>query len=115
MSRLFIELYLDEDVDVLIAHLLRARGFDALTTQEAGLIASSDEEQLAFAARIGKTFLTHNRADFETLTGEYLSASKDHYGVIIAVRHHPYEILRRLLILLNQVTTDEMKNQLRYV
>ena len=27
MSRLFIELYLDEDVDVLVAGLIRARGF----------------------------------------------------------------------------------------
>jgi hypothetical protein len=36
MSRLFIELYLDEDVDVLIAQLLRARGFVVVTTQEAG-------------------------------------------------------------------------------
>jgi hypothetical protein len=26
MSRLFIELYLDEDVDVLLAQLMRARG-----------------------------------------------------------------------------------------
>ena len=32
MSRLFIALYLDEDVDVLIAQLLRARGFVVATT-----------------------------------------------------------------------------------
>ena len=36
MSRLFIELYLDEDVDVLVAGLIRACGFHAITTQEAG-------------------------------------------------------------------------------
>ena len=36
MSRLFIELYLDEDVDVLVAGLTRARGFQTITTQEAG-------------------------------------------------------------------------------
>jgi hypothetical protein len=36
MNHLFIELYLDEDVDVLIADLLRARGFKATTTREAG-------------------------------------------------------------------------------
>jgi hypothetical protein len=38
MNRLFIELYLDEDVDVFIADLVRARGFKAITTQEAGQI-----------------------------------------------------------------------------
>ena len=36
MSRLFIELYLDEDVSVFIAELLRVRGFKVQTTQEAG-------------------------------------------------------------------------------
>ncbi len=36
MNRLFAELYLDEDVSVLIAELLRVRGFTAQTTQEAG-------------------------------------------------------------------------------
>jgi hypothetical protein len=30
MSSLFIRLYLDEDVNVLVADLLKARGFDKL-------------------------------------------------------------------------------------
>jgi hypothetical protein len=32
----FISLYLDEDVDVLVTDLVRAHGFDAVTTHEAG-------------------------------------------------------------------------------
>jgi hypothetical protein len=32
MSRIFIELYFDEDVDVLIAQFVRARGFVVVTT-----------------------------------------------------------------------------------
>ena len=32
MKQLFIDLYLDEDVDVLLADLLRVRGFGAVTT-----------------------------------------------------------------------------------
>jgi hypothetical protein len=31
MSNLFIRLYLDEDVNVLVADLLKAKGFDALS------------------------------------------------------------------------------------
>ena len=42
MNRLFIELYLDEDVDVLIADLVRARGFHATTTQQAGRAHAED-------------------------------------------------------------------------
>ena len=61
MSRLFIELYLDEDVDVLVAGLIRARGFQAIITQEAGRTGKDDEEQLAYAGSQHKTFLTHNQ------------------------------------------------------
>jgi hypothetical protein len=31
-----------------------------------------------------------------------------HYGVIFAVRRSPQEIAQRLLVILNQVTADEM-------
>jgi hypothetical protein len=45
MNGLFIELYLDEDVDVLVADLVRARGFTVVTTQEGGNIGASDRQQ----------------------------------------------------------------------
>lgn len=72
MNRLFIELYLDEDVDVLIAQLMRARGFVVVTTQEAGQLRNNDAEQLAYAISQHKTLLTHNRADFEALARRIL-------------------------------------------
>lgn len=115
MSRLFIALYTDEDVDILVADLLRARGFDVLTTREAGNLHARDEEQLRFAAEKQRAFLTHNRADFESLHQAYLASGQQHEGIIIATRHPPYEMLRRLLLILNQVTADEMRDQLRYI
>lgn len=65
--------------------------------------------------RLEKTFVTHNRADFERLIQEYFNLGKIHYGVIIAVRHPPQEIARRLVKILNHVTADEMVNQVRYI
>ena len=62
MNRFFIELYLDEDVDVLVADLLRARGFVATTTRDAGKLQASDAEQMACAVGRQETLLTHNRA-----------------------------------------------------
>ncbi len=115
MSRLFIELYLDEDVSVLVAELLRARGFVALTTRECKRLGSSDREQLEYATSQRKTLLTHNRADFEALAQQYYSAGQIHHGIIVAVRRPAHEIVRRLLMILNQVTADEIKNQLRYI
>jgi hypothetical protein len=98
VNALFIVLYLDEDVDVLVAALSRARGFTAVTTREAGQLQNSDAEQLAYAVTQRKAFLTHNRADFEALDQEYLAASQTHCGIMIAVRHpacqpHPREVL----------------------
>ncbi len=67
MNRFLIELYLDEDVDVLVADLLRARGFAATTTRDAGKLQASDAEQMACAVGRQETLLTHNRADFEAI------------------------------------------------
>jgi predicted nuclease of predicted toxin-antitoxin system len=115
MMRLFIELYTDEDVDVLIADLLRARGFNVLTTRAAGRLHATDEKQLAFAATEHRTLLTHNRVDFEALHLTYLSAGQEHAGIIVARRHPAQEVAQHLLIILNAVTADEMQNQLRYI
>jgi predicted nuclease of predicted toxin-antitoxin system len=115
VNRLFIELYLDEDVPVLIADLLQGRGFVATTARDEEQLAISDEEQLAYAVSQRKTFLTHNRHDFEALAREYASAGKTHYGIILAVRYPPYEIVRRLMRFLNHVTADEIQNKIRYI
>ena len=115
MKPLFIDLYLDEDVDVLVADLIRARGFGAMTTQEAEQIGKTDAEQLAFAASCQKTLLTHNRVHFEALARQYLEEKKTHSGIIIAVRRKPQDLSRRLLALLNSSTADEMENQIRYI
>ena len=114
MTRLFIELYLDEDVSVLVADLLRARGFVA-TTHQAGRLGCSDAEQLEYAVSQQKCLLMHNRADFEALARAYFAAGRTHHGIIIAVRRSPHALVSRLLLILNHVTTDEMQNQLRYI
>ena len=115
MSRLFIELYLDEDAHVLVAELIRRYGFEITTARDEGQLGREDAEQLAFAARQNKTMLTHNRVDFEALAVEYFETDRTHSGIIIAVRRTPYELARRILQILNHVTADEMMNQVRYI
>lgn len=114
-EKLFLELYLDEDVSVLLAELIRARGFVAETTVEAGNLGKSDEEQLQYAINQEKVLLTHNRVDFENLAKEYFENGKNHYGIFIAVRRLPNQIAQRLLPILNERTSDEMKNQIVYI
>lgn len=115
MNELFIALYLDEDVDVLLADLIRARGFHVTTTREAGNLHANDAEQLTFAIQQRAAFVTHNRADFEALAKSYAATGQSHMGIIIAVRRPVHEISRRLLLILNRVTADEMQDQLRYI
>jgi predicted nuclease of predicted toxin-antitoxin system len=115
MTSIFIHLYLDEDVDVLVATLLRSRGFVATTTNQAGQLGKADAEQLEYAAGQKAAILTHNRTDFEDLAREYFEQGKMHYGIIIAVRNPYPEIVQRLLTILNRTTADEMENQILYI
>jgi predicted nuclease of predicted toxin-antitoxin system len=115
VNSLFICLYLDEDVNVLIANLLRARGFDVITARDAEQLHVTDAEQLAYAVSQARTLVTHNRTDFEKLVQSYFDSEQMHYGVIFAVRRPPQEIAQRLLAILNHVTVEEMQNQVRYI
>jgi hypothetical protein len=115
VNNLFIRLYLDEDVNVLIAELLKARGFDAITARDAGQLNATDKVQLAHAVSQERTLVTHNRTDFEELVRDYFDSGRTHYGVIFAVRRPSREMATRLLVILNQVTADEMRNQVRYI
>jgi len=75
-------LYLDEDVDVSVAARLRVSGFDVLTTRDAGNLGRRDEEQLDFAARSDRVFVTHNIQDFMRLAQRWASEGRSHAGII---------------------------------
>lgn len=81
--RLFIELYLDEDVSVLLSELLKGRGFKSSTTRDSGMLGRSDKEQLDYAVKQKCVFLTHNRIDFENLHTEYLKSGKEHSSLYL--------------------------------
>jgi predicted nuclease of predicted toxin-antitoxin system len=55
-----IRFHLDENVSSAIADGLRRRGIEVSTTPEEGLIASSDEAQLAFALSQGRVIFTQD-------------------------------------------------------
>ncbi len=115
MNRIFAEIYLDEDLDVVVADILKALGFEAVTARDAGRLRATDPEQLAYAASQQMVLLSHNRLDFEALHRQYLAESRDHWGIIIATRRSPQEIVANLLRFLNMLTADELQNQLLYI
>ena len=95
--------------------MLRRRGFVAITAGDAGQLGRTDAEQLAYATQREMAMPTHNRDDFEQLARQYIDAGRNHSGILIAVRRRPHEIARRVVALLDQMTADEMDNQLLYI
>jgi len=85
---IFIRVYLDKDVDVLVATLLRSRGFEAITALQAAQLGNTDADQLVYSVSQRSAILTHNRIDFEDLARAYFAQEKLHYGIIIATRNN---------------------------
>lgn len=115
-SPLFIRLYLDEDVSVFVADLLRPHGFDILTTRDAQQLGNTDGAQLLYAAANQRALLTHNRVDYERLHADALQRNRPHAGILVANRRaSDYELSRRILTLLNRFTAEEVVDQLLYL
>ncbi len=112
---LFIRLYLDEDVFKRVAFALRLRHFDVISVHEVGRRGLSDEEQLTYAASEGRTLFTYNTPDYLQLHLEWLERGQDHYGIIVSDQLPIGETIRRLLNLLNRITADEMRNEIRWL
>ena len=112
---LFVRLYFDRHIVARLALDLRSRGFDVLTTEEAGLDTAPDEEQLAFATRERRAILTFNLRDFAPLHAEWLSAGRSHAGIIVSrqLGSRQYGLLfQRKLGLLYHFTADELNGNI---
>ena len=114
-ASLFIRLYLDEDVQKRVAPALRLRGFDATNVHELERKGLSDEAHLELAATAGRAIFTYNTSDFIKLHLDWLRLAKEHAGIIVSDQLPLSEVTRRLLNLINQVTADEMHNQLYWL
>jgi predicted nuclease of predicted toxin-antitoxin system len=107
-----VSLYLDEDVRVLLAEILRGRGYDVIHTIEVNRTGKSDEEQLAYAVRRKMAILTHNTGDFAALARYYEKQGKAHFGIIVSPQIPFSELLRRTLKLLSANSQEFFFNQL---
>ncbi len=115
MNRVLAEVYLDENVHVIVADILRARGFKAVTARDAAKLGATDAAQLEYAISQQMVVLSHNRADFEMLHARYLAESRGHWGIIIAIQRSPQQIVANLVQVLDMLTADELQNQLLYI
>jgi hypothetical protein len=110
-----IKVYLDEDVHTYIAHALRLRSWEALTTEEAEQRGADDPDQILFATRRGYSILTYNINDYPWLHYETIGQGKTHTGIIVGTREDPRRNIRALLNLLNAVSAEVIAGQLIYL
>lgn len=106
-----ITFHLDESVDHAVARGLRLRGIDVTTATDAGLIAASDQQQIAFA-------LTENRVVF-TQDQDFLrhhQAGDQHAGIVYSQQgaHSIGEIVRYLHFLSDCLEPQDMRGQLEF-
>jgi hypothetical protein len=115
LAALYGRLYLDQDVPVQLAGMLRAQGVEVLTTLEAGALGQSDAQQLADAVAAGRVLVTHNRLGFEQLHMDYVAEGRPHFGIIIAAQRRALGVTRdRLLDLLNRFDREQLRSNLFY-
>jgi predicted nuclease of predicted toxin-antitoxin system len=115
LEALFVRLYFDRHIMSRLAVDLRGRGFDVLTTEEAGKDTATDDEQLAFATGEGRAILTFNIRDFVPLHEHWHGAGRHRDGIVVSQQmgHRQYGVLLgRLLRFLNQFTAEEMRDNL---
>jgi hypothetical protein len=77
-------LYADENFPFDVVTALRLLGHDALTAQEAGQANQGipDPAVLAYAIRLGRAVLTHDRRDYIKLH----TRTRQHCGIVVCTR-----------------------------
>jgi hypothetical protein len=110
-----IKVYLDEDVHTYIAQALRLRGWEALTTEEAGQRGADDSEQILFATQRGYSILTYNINDYPHQHYEIVTSGETHARIIVGTREDPRRNIRALLNLLSRLSAEAMKGQIVYL
>lgn len=110
-----IKLHLNEHLSPRLAQQLRKHGFDVTSTLESDLVSKSDSEQLEYCRVTHRAILTFNKDDFSILHAEYSGKNQEHSGIILSTREPIGVLLHRLLRLLNSLSEDDLKNQVRWL
>jgi hypothetical protein len=115
---LSILIYLDHNVDPLLAKDARKAGYSVVAAVEVGQAALPDPDQLEWATSQGRCILTHDYDDYPRLANDWFHEGRDHSGIILC-RQPPDisygEMLRRLLRLLDTLTAEEMINRVEWL
>jgi len=110
-----IKVLLDEDVHLALAAALRKRGYNAVHVREVKRLGLTDQEQLEFAVREERCLITFNVGEFVVWHGQYVTAEKEHFGIIVSAQKPVGRMLRELLIFLGSHSAAEIAGQLFFL
>ena len=107
-----IRLYLDEDVQPLLAAVLRERGYDAVSAIDLRHLAVPDSEHFAYASANERAVLTFNIRDFVPLAKNALAGNLIFPGLVVTDQLPLGELLPRVLRLLGRNHAEEIANRI---
>ena len=115
MTKPTAKVFLDEDVNTVVAAMLRAEGIFARTVSELGRKSLPDDLQLEFAVGNEWLIVTHNRVDFEQLAVEYFNEGKSHHGIVISTFKPARAIADELIDIIDRFSAEQLLDQLVYI
>jgi hypothetical protein len=92
-----LRFFTDEDIHGALASELRKRGFDAVSTVEAGRSSVPDDSQLAWATSEERAIVTFNVGDFALLHTDWIESGRHHSGIVVSAQRPLGDLLRRLV------------------
>ena len=109
------KLYLNEHLSPRIAEQLRRYDFDVTSTLEQGMERADDDAPLALSAAQQRPLVTFNHKHFAVMHTKYVAEGKEHWGIILSTEESTSVLLRRLMRLLNTLSAEQLKNQVRWL
>lgn len=107
-----IRFHLDESMPNAVADGLRRRGLDVTTSGDAGLLAASDEDQLAFANKEGRLLITRDH-DFLRLNAR----DNRHSGIIYWTERQrtPGQLIGSLATLTVDYSVEDLRGRVLFL
>ncbi len=107
-----IRLYFDENVEIVVAEQMRARGVEAIIVQDLGLLGDTDENHLERASRMGYVLCTYDQ-DYLRISAKLI----EHSGIIFPQNRSTSvgDWVRGLELICEVLTAEEMKDHIEYL
>jgi predicted nuclease of predicted toxin-antitoxin system len=107
-----IRFHLDEHISPVVAKLLRQKGFDVTTSQQAQLLGEQDDLQMSYASAHGRSFVT---CDDGFLHPSVVETAPSGICYCHLDKYSASQLAEALLIVAECLTEQDMKYHIEYL